>query len=149
MDEPAVVRGDIVRLDHPPANFRVALIRATPKIGVGGDRRDEERHILRVVRIADIEGTHAGTAVSRARDILQAGKAGAYKAAMAELDERTKAHWQEQIAPELEDSDENEDDDEDEPVKHYTADAAGLLGFLLCSVCPTILRSLGPSASVR
>ena len=51
------------------------------------------------------------TAVSRARDILMAGKAGAYKAAMAELDERTKAHWQEQIAPELEDSDENEDDE--------------------------------------
>jgi hypothetical protein len=83
------------------------------------------------------------TAVSRARDILMAGKAGAYKAAMAELDERTKAHWQEQIAPELEDLDEDEDDDEDEPVKHYTADAAGLLGFLLCSVLPDCLTQLG------
>jgi hypothetical protein len=81
------------------------------------------------------------TAVSRARDILQAGKPGAYKAAMAELDERTKAHWQEQIAPKLEDLD--EDDDEDEPVKHYTADAAGLLGFLLCSVLPDCLTQLG------
>jgi hypothetical protein len=81
------------------------------------------------------------TAVSRARDILQAGKPGAYKAAMAELDERTKAHWQEQIAPKLEDLD--EDDDEEEPVKHYTADAAGLLGFLLCSVLPDCLTQLG------
>ena len=81
------------------------------------------------------------TAVSRARDILQAGKPGAYKAAMAELDERTKAHWQEQIAPKLEDLD--EDDDEDEPVKRYTADAAGLLGFLLCSVLPDCLTQLG------
>ena len=92
------------------------------------------------------------TAVSRARDILMAGKAGAYKAAMAELDERTKAHWQEQIAPELEDSDENEDDDEDEPVKHYTADAAELLGFLLCSVlpdCVTQLGSLGIRSLIR
>jgi len=83
------------------------------------------------------------TAVSRALDILKPGKAGAYKAAMAELDERTKAHWQEQIAPELEDLDENEVDDEDERVKHYTADAAGLLVFLLCSVLPDCLTQLG------
>lgn len=83
------------------------------------------------------------TAVSRARDILTAGKTGAYKAAMAVLDERTKAHWQEQIAPKLEDLDENGDDDQDEPVKHYTADAAGLLGFLLCSVWPACLTQLG------
>jgi hypothetical protein len=92
------------------------------------------------------------TAVSRARDILQAGKAGAYKAAMAELDERTKAHWQEQIAPKLEDLDEIEDDDEDEPVMHYTADAAGLFGFLLCSVlpdCVTQLGSLGIRSLIR
>ena len=89
------------------------------------------------------------TAVSRARDILMAGKAGAYKAAMAELDERTKAHWQEQIAPELEDLDEDEDDDEDEPVKHYTADAAGLQHSCCALSCRTVLRSLGPSASVR
>jgi hypothetical protein len=92
------------------------------------------------------------TAVSRARDILQAGKAGAYKAAMAELDERTKAHWQEQIAPKLEDLDEIEDDDEDEPVMHYPADAAGLLGFLLCSVlpdCVTQLGSLGIRSLIR
>lgn len=83
------------------------------------------------------------TAVSRARNILTAGKTGAYKAAMAVLDERTKAHWQEQIAPKLEDLDENGDDDQDEPVKHYTADAAGLLGFLLCSVWPACLTQLG------
>jgi hypothetical protein len=83
------------------------------------------------------------TAVSRARDILMAGKPGAYKAAMAELDERTKAHWKEQFAPKLEDSYEDEDEDEDEPVKHYTADAAGLLGFLLCSVLPDCLTQLG------
>ena len=79
----------------------------------------------------------------RLEDILQAGKAGAYKAAMAELDERTKAHWQEQIAPKLEDLDEIEDDDEDEPVMHYTADAAGLFGFLLCSVFPDCITQLG------
>ena len=89
------------------------------------------------------EGQNRLAAASRARDILQAGKAGAYKAAIAELDERTKVHWQEQIAPELEYLDENGDDDEDEPVKHYTADAAGLLGFLLCSVLPDCLTQLG------
>lgn len=92
------------------------------------------------------------TAVSRARDILKAGKAGAYKAALAELDERTKAHWQEQIAPKLEDLYEDEADNEDEPVMHYTADAAGLLGFLLCSVLPgcfTQLGSLGIRSLIR
>ena len=83
------------------------------------------------------------TAVSRAQDILMAGKPGAYKAAMAELDERTKAHWKEQFAPKLEDLYEDEDEDEDEPVKHYTADAAGLLRFLLCSVLPDCLTQLG------
>jgi len=83
------------------------------------------------------------TAVSRARDILTAGKTGAYKAAIAVLDERTKAHWQEQIAPKFEELDKIGDDDQNEPVKHYAADAAGLLGFLLCSVWPACLTQLG------
>ena len=86
------------------------------------------------------------TAVSRARDILKAGKSGAYKAALAELDERTKARWQEQIAPKLEDLYENKGDNEEEPV-HYTADVAGLWGFLLCSVLPDCLTQLGSLGS--
>src|SRR3989442_519804 len=60
VDEPAVVGRDVVRLDHLPANVRDALERAAPEIRVGGGGRDEERHVLWVVRIADVEGAHAG-----------------------------------------------------------------------------------------
>src|SRR5439155_1651004 len=56
VDEPAVVGRDVVRLDHLPANVRDALERAAPEIRVGGGGRDEERHVLWVVRVADVEG---------------------------------------------------------------------------------------------
>jgi hypothetical protein len=59
----AVVRGDIVRLDHPAANAGIALIRPAPIVRVRGYRRNEERNILRVVRITDVEGAHAGIEV--------------------------------------------------------------------------------------
>jgi hypothetical protein len=71
VDIPAVVAGDIVRLDHSPADIGVALVWATPKIGVLGDGGDEERHVLWVVRIADIEGAHTGIEVRDEDDLLE------------------------------------------------------------------------------
>jgi hypothetical protein len=41
VDASAVVRRDVVRLDHLPADVRIPLIRATAKIGVGGHGGDE------------------------------------------------------------------------------------------------------------
>jgi hypothetical protein len=72
--------------------------------------------------------------VQLALKILSAGKPGAYEAALAELDEQTRTSWQAQLAPELEQTDEDEDPDEDwEP---YTADATGLAEYLEGSVLP-------------
>ena len=69
-----------------------------------------------------------------ALEILSAGKAGAYEAALAELDEPTRTSWQEQFAAELEDPD--EDEDMDGEVEPYRADATGLAKYLECSVLP-------------
>jgi len=60
-------------------------------------------------------------AARTALGILRGGKAGAYDTALAELDERTQRSWQEEVAPELEASDEDEDPDYD--MEPYTADA--------------------------
>jgi len=49
-----------------------------------------------------VEVQNRMASIKRAGEILMANKAGAYEAAMAELGERTQAHWQEHIAPELE-----------------------------------------------
>src|SRR5215472_12341799 len=105
------------------------------------------RALIQVESIIDAAtGTPSGTAedlvelknrqasAQKAREILGAGKAGAYEAALAELDERTRTSWQEQLAPELEDTD--EDDDQDEYGEPYTADATGLAEYLECSVLP-------------
>jgi hypothetical protein len=74
----------------------------------------------------------------RALEILNAGKAEAYEAALAELDERTQADWQDQVAPELEDA----NDDEDEDAEQYTADTDGLAKYLDCSVLPDCVKEL-------
>ena len=98
-----------------------------------------------------VEVQNRMASLKRARELLMANKAGAYEAAMAELDERTQAHWQEHIAPELgavnEDEDLDEDKgenlDEDEIAELYTADVRGLLLYLLSSVWPDCLTQLG------
>src|SRR5262249_19278702 len=70
----AIIGGDIVRLDHLPAYFRIALIGATTKVGVLGHRGDEERNILWVVWIADIEGAHTAVEVRDKDDLLIEGR---------------------------------------------------------------------------
>jgi len=72
---------------------------------------------------------------------LNAGKPGAYEEALAELDERTQRSWQEEVAPELEGSDEDEDPDDD--MEPYTADAAGLADYLDSFVLPRCARRRG------
>ena len=52
-------------------------------------------------------------ASAQALEILSTGKAGAYDAPLAELDESTRRFWEERIALEPEDLDEDEDPDED------------------------------------
>src|SRR6516225_9992861 len=77
----------------------------------------------------------------RALEILSAGKAGVYEAALAELDEGTRTSWQEELAPVPEDTD--EDKDQDEYEEPYTADATGLAKYLRRWVLPGCARQLG------
>jgi hypothetical protein len=81
-----------------------------------------------------------------ALEILSAGKADAYKAALAELDQETWNSWQEQVAPAPEDPDEDDDPDEDEDAdgddEPYTADATGLAQYLEHSVLPLCAKQL-------
>jgi len=67
------------------------------------------------------------------------GKPGAYEAALAELDERTRTSWQEQLAPEPEQTD---DEDPDEGSEPYTADATGLAEYLEGYVLPECAKQL-------
>jgi len=105
------------------------------------------RALIQVEPIIDAAtGTLSGTAedpvglknrqasAQNALEILGTGKAGAYEAALAELDEWTRRSWQEQVAPELEDL------DEDEP---YTADATGLAEYLAALVFSYCAKHLG------
>jgi hypothetical protein len=84
-----------------------------------------------------VELKRRATSARSALEILSAGKVCAYEAALAELDERTRTSWKEQLAPELEDTDEDEDGD------LYTADATGLAEYLEHSVLPLCTRQLG------
>jgi hypothetical protein len=88
-----------------------------------------------------IELKRREAATRSALEILSAAKAGAYEAALAELDEGTRTSWQEQLAPELEDTD--EDEDQDEYGEPYKADATGLAEYLERSVLPVCARQLG------
>jgi len=99
-----------------------------------------------------VTGTPSGTAkdlvewkkreasAQSALEILSAGNAGAYEAAVAELDESTRISWQEEVAEGVEASDEDEDADVD--VEPYTADAAGLAEYLEYSVLPSCAKQL-------
>jgi hypothetical protein len=60
---------------------------------------------------------------------------------LAELDEGTRTSWQEELAPEPEDTD--EDKDQDEYEEPYTADATGLAKYLQRGVLPGCARQLG------
>ena len=73
-----------------------------------------------------------------ALEILSVGKPGAYEAALAELDERTRTSWQE-LAPEPEETDDEDPDEDPEP---YTADATGLAKYLERSVLPEGAKQL-------
>jgi transposase len=63
----------------------------------------------------------------QALELLSVRKPGAYEAALAELDERSRASWQEQLAPEPE---ETNDEDSDEGSEPSTDDAARLAEYL-------------------
>jgi hypothetical protein len=67
--------------------------------------------------------------------ILSVGKPGAYETALAELDEQTRTSWQEQLAPEPEET----DDEDSEP---YTADATALADYLEGYVLPECAKQL-------
>ena len=77
----------------------------------------------------------------KALEILSTGEAGAYDAALVELDEATRQSWEEQIAPEPEALEEDEDPDRD--GERYTADATGLAQYLNDSVLPQLARDVG------
>jgi hypothetical protein len=74
-----------------------------------------------------------------ALEILSVGKPGAYEAALAELDERTRTSWQEQLAPEPEETDDEDPDEDSEP---YMADATGLVEYLESYVLPECAKQL-------
>jgi hypothetical protein len=67
------------------------------------------------------------------------GKPGAYEAALAELDERTRSSWQEELAPEPEETDDEASDEDSEP---YTADATGLADYLEHYILPQCAKQL-------
>jgi hypothetical protein len=77
----------------------------------------------------------------KALEILSTGKSGAYDAAVFELDESTRQSWEEQIAPEPEDLDEDEDPEGDE--EPFTADPTALAQYLKDSVLPQLAKHLG------
>ena len=77
----------------------------------------------------------------KALEILSTGKAGAYDAALVELDDSTRKSWEQRIAPEPEDLDEDEDTDED--VEPDTADATALAQYLKDSVLPQLAKHVG------
>ena len=60
---------------------------------------------------------------------------------MFELDESTRQSWEEQIAPEPEDLDEDEDPEGDE--EPFTADPTALAQYLKDSVLPQLAKHLG------
>jgi len=74
-----------------------------------------------------------------ALEILRVGKPGAYDAALAELDERTRTSWQEQLAPEPEETDDEDPDEDSEP---HAADATGLAEYLEHYVLPECANQL-------
>src|SRR5215469_18574758 len=74
VDVAAVVRSNIIRLDHPPADIRIALIGAAPIVGVLSYRGDEIGDVLRIVWIADIECADAGIEIRHENDLFVEGR---------------------------------------------------------------------------
>jgi hypothetical protein len=89
--------------------------------------------------LVELKGQNAS--IRLALKILSSGRPDAYEAALAELDERTRISWQEQLDPEPEETDDEEDPDED--WRSYTADATGLAEYLEHSVLPNCRKQLG------
>jgi len=87
--------------------------------------------------LAELKRRNASLRV--ALEILSVGKSGAYEAALAELDERTRTSWQEQLAPEPEETDDEDTDEDSEP---YTANATGLAEYLERCVLPECAKQL-------
>jgi len=73
-----------------------------------------------------------------ALEILGADEASAYEAALAALDESTRRSWQEQIAPEPE-----ETEDPDGDGDSYTADETRLAEYLEVSILPQLAKHVG------
>ena len=69
--------------------------------------------------------------------ILSAGKAGAYEAALAELDESTGRNWEFQITPGP------EDEDQDQDEEGFPPDATGLAEYLNNCVLPPLAAHFG------
>ena len=76
----------------------------------------------------------------KALEILSTGKAGAYDAALVELDESTRNSWEQRITPVPEDLDEDEDTDED--VESDT-DVTALARYLTDAALPQLARHVG------
>jgi hypothetical protein len=76
-------------------------------------------------------------AAQNALKILKAREPGAYEAALAELDESYRS-WQEEVAPDLQEL--NEDKDSDGDVEPYTEDTEGLADYLEGSILPYYAR---------
>jgi len=87
-----------------------------------------------------IELKRREASAQKALEILTEEKAGAYEAALAELDESTLTSWQEEVDEGIEDFDEGEDVDVD--ATSYTADASGLAEYLERSVLPFYAQQL-------
>jgi hypothetical protein len=88
--------------------------------------------------------------VQSALRILSSGKAGAYEAALAELDEPTRRSWEEEVAREVEAS--NGDEDPDGDIEPCTLGATGLAEFLegcILRLCTTQLLYLENRPVIR
>jgi hypothetical protein len=78
-----------------------------------------------------------------ALEILNAGTADAYEAALAELDEPTRRSWRQILAEGVQDLDKDENEDPDADLTPYIADATGLAEYLEQSVLPFCITQLG------
>ncbi|MFZ0589886.1 MAG: hypothetical protein WAM39_05350 [Bryobacteraceae bacterium] len=87
---------------------------------------------LTKIRLQPADWDRRQTSVRKAVEILSERTSGAYDAALAELDGSTRKSWEEEIAPEPEDLEEDENSDSD--VSPFTADATGLKEFLVFRV---------------
>src|SRR5437899_12180167 len=74
VDEPTVVRCDVVRLDGLDADVGVPLERAAAEVGGGGHGRNEEGRLRRVVGIANVDGAYARIELRDEDELLEEGR---------------------------------------------------------------------------